>query len=123
VITIQFKRVFNEILKTILLIIMLSDEINCFILFVIVTNCHFSGYGGRSCCKNSDLDEYDTIINQKLGSFQRILRGDSFRIHSIQVSAGSLPPSRVLDMAVNVYRDTHELEFTWTAPGDDYDHG
>ena len=26
-------------------------------------------------------------------------------------------------MAVTVHRDTHELEFTWTAPGDDYDKG
>lgn len=82
----------------------------------------FSGYGGRSCCKNSDLDEYDAIINQKLGSFQRILRGESFRIHSIQ-GVSSMPPARVLDMAVTVHRDTHELEFTWTAPGDDYDKG
>jgi len=81
------------------------------------------GYGSRSCCKNADLDEFDTIINQKLGSFQRILRGESFRIQSIQVSEGSLPPARILDMAINVHRETHELEFTWTAPGEDYDHG
>jgi hypothetical protein len=82
-----------------------------------------SGYGGRSCCKNPDLDEFDAIVNQKLGTFQRILRGDSFRIHSIQFSPGSMPPARILDLAVSVHRETHELEFSWTAPGDDYDHG
>ena len=72
----------------------------------------------RSCCQDKT---YLKISNQKLGSFSRIVKGDSFRIHSI--STGSLPPSRIMNLAVDVLTASQQLEFSWTSPGDDFDAG
>lgn len=66
--------------------------------------------------------ELPSFVNQKLGSFRRIVSGDSFRINSIR-DLNTMPPSRVLDLVVNLHQETHEVEFQWTAPGDDYDKG
>ena len=72
----------------------------------------------RSCCQDKSFLK---ISNQKLGSFSRIMKGDSFRIHSI--SKGSLPPSRIMNLAVDVLTASQQLEFSWTSPGDDFDSG
>ena len=72
----------------------------------------------RSCCQDKTFTK---ISNQKLGSFSRKMKGDSFRIHSIE--KGSLPPSRIMNLAVNVLTADHQLEFSWTSPGDDFDSG
>ena len=78
------------------------------------------------------------IRNQKLGTFRRIIKGDSFRIDSITNLGGSatgrgnsgskngfnsFPPSRVLDFHVDVHTASQQLEFSWTAPGEDFDQG
>ena len=72
----------------------------------------------RSCCQDKTFMK---ISNQKLGSFSRIMKGDSFRIHSIE--KGNLPPSRIMNLAVNVLTADQQLEFSWTSPGDDFDFG
>lgn len=72
----------------------------------------------RSCCQDKT---YLKISNQKLGSFSRIVKGDSFRIHSIK--KGALPPSRIMNLAVDVLTASQQLEFSWTSPGDDFDSG
>ena len=72
----------------------------------------------RSCCQDKSFLK---ISNQKLGSFSRKMKGDSFRIHSIE--KGSLPPSRIMNLAVNVLTADQQLEFSWTSPGDDFDSG
>ena len=72
----------------------------------------------RSCCQDK---AFMKISNQKLGSFSRIVKGDSFRLHAI--SPGSLPPSRVMNLAVDVLTDSRQLEFSWTSPGEDFDAG
>ena len=72
----------------------------------------------RACCQDKS---YMKISNQKLGSFTRIMKGDSFRIHSI--SKGSLPPSRIMSLTVDVLTASQQLEFKWTSPGDDFDAG
>ena len=61
---------------------------------------------------------------EKLGAFSRILKGHSFRIiKSLRRQADSVPPARVLDLRVDVLTSSQQLEFSWTAPGDDYDEG
>eukprot|EP00095_Tigriopus_kingsejongensis_P007044 maker-scaffold146_size311726-snap-gene-1.20 protein:Tk07044 transcript:maker-scaffold146_size311726-snap-gene-1.20-mRNA-1 annotation:"epithelial chloride channel" len=70
-----------------------------------------------SCCQ----DGRSKIRNQKLGSFQRIVKGDSFRISKL--SMGSFPPARILDLQVDVLADSQQLEFLWTAPGNNLDQG
>ena len=72
----------------------------------------------RACCQDKT---YLKISNQKLGTFSRIVKGDSFRIHSIV--KGPLPPSRIMNLGVTVLTASQELEFSWTTPGDDYDSG
>ena len=72
----------------------------------------------QACCQDKS---YLKISNQKLGSFSRVKKGDSFRIHSI--SKGSLPPSRIMNLAVDVLTASQQLEFSWTSPGDDFDSG
>jgi hypothetical protein len=73
----------------------------------------------RSCCQ--DPSAMVKITNQKLGSLTRIVKGDSFRLHSIERS--SLPPARILSLAVEVLAASQELEFSWTSPGEDFDAG
>ena len=90
----------------------------------------------RSCC--TDTGAGMVIRNQKLGTFTRIVKGDSFRIDSISNTGSSgskgvsgaladvvaaFPPSRVLDFHVNALTNTQQLEFEWTAPGEDFDKG
>ena len=75
------------------------------------------GDNSRSCCQ----DQYQKVSNQKLGAFTRIHWGDSFRIHNME--KGSMPPSRILNLAVTMLPKTDELEFTWISPGDDFDYG
>ena len=78
--------------------------------------------GQRSCCKNTGRQE--SLQNRKLGTFQRIVRGDSFRIPSVlKGTSSSLPPARILDLQVHVNTGKQLLEFTWTAPGEDFDKG
>ena len=72
----------------------------------------------RACCKDKS---YMKISNQKLGTFSRIVKGDSFRIHSIK--KGSLPPSRIMNLAVTVLTASQQLEFSWISPGEDFDSG
>ena len=76
------------------------------------------GDSSRSCCQDKTFLK---ISNQKLGSFSRIMKGDSFRIHSISTTA--LPPSRILNLGVDVLTASQQLEFSWTSPGDDFDSG
>ena len=71
----------------------------------------------RSCCQDAVVK----ISNQKLGAFTRIVRGDSFRIHSI--NPGSPPPSRIMSLSVDVLTAAQQLEFSWTSPGEDFDSG
>ena len=73
----------------------------------------------RSCCQ--DPNAMVKITNQKLGSLARIVKGDSFRLHSIERS--SLPPARILSLAVEVLTASQELEFAWISPGEDFDAG
>jgi hypothetical protein len=73
----------------------------------------------RSCCQ--DPSAMVKITNQKLGSLTRIVKGDSFRLHSIERS--SLPPARILNLEVEVITASQELEFAWTSPGEDFDAG
>jgi len=72
----------------------------------------------RSCCQDKS---YLKISNQKLGTFTRVVKGDSFRIHSIV--KGSVPPARIMNLGVTVHTASQQLEFSWTSPGDDYDAG
>ena len=61
---------------------------------------------------------------ENLGEFTRISGGYSFRVSKLRRgSQDSFPPSRVLDLSVDVLTSTQQLEFSWTAPGDDYDEG
>ncbi|QQP40876.1 Epithelial chloride channel proteinlike, partial [Caligus rogercresseyi] len=75
------------------------------------------------CCSRKEKEE--NILNMKLGTFSRIIKGSSFRIPYILDNGGGdiLPPSRILDLKVEVLPESQELEFSWTAPGDDYDSG
>ncbi|XP_040572453.1 calcium-activated chloride channel regulator 1 [Lepeophtheirus salmonis] len=74
------------------------------------------------CCNRKE-EEYN-ILNMKLGTFSRIIKGNSFRIPYILYNgADVIPPSRILDLKVEAIADSQELEFSWTAPGDDYDSG
>ncbi len=106
----------------------------------------------RSCCKDKSTSTSSAasssavpVQNQKLGIFRRLVRGDSFRVEpanggisasvassssglfSASSDAGSmspyLPPARVLDLDVEVLTDIQKLEFSWTAPGEDFDRG
>ena len=94
----------------------------------------------RSCCKDKSVSAVSApIANQKLGIFRRLVRGDSFRVlpagksssASVGVSASPepgalsayLPPARILDLDVEVLTDRQKLEFSWTAPGEDFDSG
>ncbi len=76
------------------------------------------------------------IANQKLGIFRRLVRGDSFRVLPAEKGAGAgassspsgalskfLPPARILDLSVEVDTEEQQIEFAWTAPGEDYDNG
>lgn len=72
-----------------------------------------------SCCK----DGRNKIRNEKLRPFKRITKGDSFRIHSIAKVPGLFPPARILDLHVEVLTSTQQLEFSWSAPGNDLDQG
>lgn len=59
-----------------------------------------------------------------LRTFSRIIRGDSFRIPSFMESMSTaLPPNRILDLHVEVHTGSQQLEFSWTAPGADFDQG
>jgi hypothetical protein len=61
---------------------------------------------------------------EKLGPFSRIVKGHSFRVvKSLRRQSDSVPPARVMDLQVDVLTSSQQLEFTWTAPGDDYDEG
>ncbi|TRY76241.1 hypothetical protein TCAL_07999 [Tigriopus californicus] len=72
-----------------------------------------------SCCK----DGRNKIRNEKLRPFKRITKGDSFRIHSISKVPGLFPPARILDLHVDVLTSSQQLEFSWSAPGNDLDQG
>ncbi len=64
-----------------------------------------------------------------------MVNGDSFRVLPADKGAGAsassdasvmspyAPPSRILDLLVEPMTDKQKLEFTWTAPGEDYDYG
>ena len=65
-----------------------------------------------------------TAYTKKLGHFKRIVKGHSFRIDgTIKTASDALPPARILDLSVDVLTSSQQLEFHWTAPGDDYDEG
>jgi len=72
----------------------------------------------RSCCRDK---AYAKIANQKLGTFSRIVKGDSFRLSKIL--PGPLPPARIMNLMVDVHTASQQLEFSWTSPGDDLDSG
>ncbi len=93
---------------------------------------------GSPCCKDKALLLAATapIANQKLGIFRRLVRGDSFRVLPAEKGAGAgassspsgalskfLPPARILDLSVEVDTEEQQIEFAWTAPGEDYDNG
>ena len=59
-----------------------------------------------------------------LGPFTRIIKGNSFRVLSIAPHyRARVPPSRILDLSVSVVSSSQQLEFSWSAPGCDYDEG
>ena len=61
---------------------------------------------------------------EELGEFSRIFSGYIFHISSVQKSSKDIsPPSRILDLTVQVLSSQGEFEFKWTAPGDNYDEG
>ncbi|XP_023336847.1 calcium-activated chloride channel regulator 2 [Eurytemora carolleeae] len=61
---------------------------------------------------------------EELGEFSRIFSGYIFHISSVQRSTVDIsPPSRILDLTVQVLSSQGEFEFKWTAPGDNYDDG
>ena len=65
-----------------------------------------------------------TLGKKKLGHFSRIVKGNLFKIDNMNKSlSDSIPPSRILDLCVQVLTSSQQLEFRWTAPGDDYDQG
>jgi len=79
----------------------------------------------RAFVYETSFENNTTAIEQrKLGQFSRISKGNSFRIESIfKVTSNSFPPSRVMDLMVDVHTSNQQLEFSWTAPGDNYDEG
>ena len=38
-------------------------------------------------------------------------------------ASSMMPPARILDLDVEVLTDSRQLEFSWTAPGEDFDQG
>lgn len=62
------------------------------------------------------------LRNVNLDSFQRIVKGDSFRIMSLTPMT-EFAPSRVLDLSAFVHVDKRQVQLTWTAPGDILDYG
>ena len=38
-------------------------------------------------------------------------------------ASSMMPPARILDLDVKVLTDSRQLEFSWTAPGEDFDQG
>jgi len=61
---------------------------------------------------------------EELGEFSRVFSGYIFHISSVQRSTVDIsPPSRILDLTVQVLSSQGEFEFKWTAPGDNYDDG
>jgi hypothetical protein len=84
----------------------------------------------------------NAVTNEMTGTFSRIVRGDSFRLEVVRSPGGgrsaaavdsatskglptsaSLPPARILDLKVEVRTSKQKLDFTWTAPGEDFDSG
>ena len=62
---------------------------------------------------------------QNMGTFTRILQADSFIVPRLPSnwSLSRAPPSRILDLSVSVVSSSQQLEFSWSAPGCDYDEG
>ena len=91
-----------------------------------------SSFTRPSCCTDPAAAALGSIRNQKLGTFTRVARGDSFRIPEIRrrgevavaaAASSMMPPARILDLRVEVLTDSRRLEFSWTAPGEDFDQG
>ena len=65
-----------------------------------------------------------TMDREELGHFSRIVKGNLIKIDNMNKTAQDiLPPARILDLSVEVHTSSQQLEFRWTAPGDDYDEG
>ena len=83
----------------------------------------FSGFSQIGSCCKEELRRY-SVQNKKLGTFQRISHGDSFRISILnEIRPAQIPPSRILDLRLEVDTGAQEIEFSWTAPGADFDQG
>jgi len=92
-----------------------------------------------SSSSSSLIAQPNTLTNEMTGAFTRIVRGDSFRLELARgggsggstalaaakglPTSASLPPARILDLNVEVRTATQELDFSWTAPGEDFDSG
>lgn len=62
--------------------------------------CHLPDSLTRSCCSPDPLLSASSgshqVRDQILGRFQRIVKGDSFRVPAVAAAASQLPPARVL---------------------------
>ena len=84
------------------------------------------GGGPRSClqmCGQKGVINKREIAkrgnNQLIGPFTRIVRGDSFRITTL--NPWLMPPARILDLESKLADNENKIRLKFTAVGDDYD--
>ena len=71
-----------------------------------------------------DMSSNTTMGKEELGHFSRIVKGNLMKIDKMNKTVSDiLPPARILDLSVEVLTSSQQLEFRWTAPGDDFDEG